>query len=392
MEGIKGRLLIMIEYDEKVLFVDDEENVLIGLQRQLRKSFRIETATSGYEGLQLLKNSSQYAIVVSDMRMPGMNGVEFLSKVKDISPDTVRMMLTGNSDQATTKVAVNKGNIFRFLTKPCSPSELSQALLLGMKQYHITIAEKELLEKTLKGSIVVLTEILSLMNPIAFGRASRIKKYMVQLVNFLQLENLWQYEMSAMLSQVGCLLVPSEIIKKVNSGIELTQAEKQVFEGHPAVGRRLLEKIPRLEDIAKIVGYQNNPGQIYHSGNEKDHSKIVQIGAKLLKIIIDFDIRLNSGMEVQAVMEEFQQNPMKYEPTYVNALSQIKINQNANTVKNVLVKHLTTGMTIHNDIKSKNGSLLITKGQDVTVSMLEFLKGYIRGVGVKEPIKVTLKD
>ena len=104
---------------KKILFVDDEPNVLAAFQRQLRRQFEVETAPSGREGLALLQKARDYAVVVADMRMPEMNGVEFLKEVKTAAPEAVRIMLTGNADQGTAIEAINQGRIFSFLHKPC---------------------------------------------------------------------------------------------------------------------------------------------------------------------------------------------------------------------------------------------------------------------------------
>ena len=104
----------------RILCVDDDSNILLGYQRALRKQFQIEVALGGEEGLAAVRNQGPYAVIVADMRMPGMDGVELLAKVREIAPDTVRMMLTGNADQQTALEAVNQGHIFRFMTKPCA--------------------------------------------------------------------------------------------------------------------------------------------------------------------------------------------------------------------------------------------------------------------------------
>ena len=92
----------------KILLVDDEENILAGLKRQLRGTFNIETAVGGHNGLQVLQEKGPFAVIVSDMRMPEMNGIQFLVKSAKLYPDTVLMMLTGNADLETAMHAVNK--------------------------------------------------------------------------------------------------------------------------------------------------------------------------------------------------------------------------------------------------------------------------------------------
>jgi len=106
---------------EKILFVDDEKFVLDTFRRNLRKHFEIETAEGSMAAFDQLERNGPFAVVVSDLKMPKMNGVEFLSMVKTRYPDSIRIMLTGQGDLNTAVAAVNQGSIFRFLTKPCSP-------------------------------------------------------------------------------------------------------------------------------------------------------------------------------------------------------------------------------------------------------------------------------
>ena len=107
------------EQRPKVLCVDDEPRVLEGLSLHLRRMYEVEVATSGNAGLAVLERDKTFAVVISDMRMPGMNGAVFLSRSREIAPDAVRMLLTGQTDMTSAVQAVNVGQIFKFLTKPC---------------------------------------------------------------------------------------------------------------------------------------------------------------------------------------------------------------------------------------------------------------------------------
>ncbi|MGD8765549.1 MAG: response regulator, partial [Desulfobacteraceae bacterium] len=132
----------------KILFVDDDTNLLAAFRRQLRKQFQIDTAEGGQQGLELVKANGPYAVIVSDFRMPLMDGIEFLSRIREIAPETVRIMLTGNADLQAAIQAVNEGNIFRFLTKPCSVDILGESLITGIENYQHAVGEREYNEKT----------------------------------------------------------------------------------------------------------------------------------------------------------------------------------------------------------------------------------------------------
>ena len=134
--------------EPKVLFVDDDPKVLAGIRRQLRKKVPIETVESGRAGLEAMHASGPFSVVVTDYCMPEMNGIEFLTRVRQVAPETVRVLLTGSADLNAAIQAVNQGNIFRFLTKPCSPEELTAALNAGIAEYRRTRKERKFNRRT----------------------------------------------------------------------------------------------------------------------------------------------------------------------------------------------------------------------------------------------------
>jgi FixJ family two-component response regulator len=133
--------------DNKVLFVDDEIPILEGYRRLLHREFPVTTAVGAEEGLAAIRTEGPFAVVISDMRMPGMTGAEFLAKVREKSPATIRMLLTGYSDLDAAISAVNQGQIFRYLTKPCEKEILVEAIQSGLDIYRSAIAEKEIVKK-----------------------------------------------------------------------------------------------------------------------------------------------------------------------------------------------------------------------------------------------------
>ena len=239
---------------EKILCVDDDANILQAYQRILHKEFAIETAKQGRAGLEAIRTRGPFAVIVSDLRMPEMDGIHFLTAVRECAPESVRIMLTGQADLNTAIAAVNEGNIFRFLTKPCPPETLGKALRAALEQHRLMEAERVLLKKTLIESVQVLTETLGLVNPAAFTRTSRVKRYVKHMAAQLHLPDVWQFELAAMLSQIGCVTLPPDVFDKVYAGQPLSKDEQQMFSDHPKVASNLLAKIPRLEAIACMIG------------------------------------------------------------------------------------------------------------------------------------------
>jgi len=390
--------------NEKILYVDDDPNILTAHQRTLRNRFNLVTSLGGAQGLEELSKGGPFAVVLSDLRMPGMDGIQFLKEVKERAPQTVRMMLTGNADLETAAQAVNEGHIFRFLTKPCPPEVLEKALEAGLQQYRLVVAERQLLDETLNGSIKVLTDVLSLINPYAFGRSSRLRHYVKHIAAELGLPDAWQYEVAAMLSQIGCVVLPSETLQKVCAGQELTGEEAKAFASHPDVGGRLLVNIPRLENIAHMIARQMEPftwtdGHVEQRSPSREEMRLgvlpkyrdpVSLGSNILRVALDFDRLVSTGTMPDVAIESLRRQPKEYDPDVVQALGTMQVCASEMKLETLPVAKLAVQMVLDQDVRGCNGNLLVTKGQEVTFAVLERLRRWAQGVGVVEPIRVLV--
>jgi len=378
---------------EKVLYVDDDANVLAAYQRICRKRFNMETALGGEEGLEAIASRGPFAVVISDMRMPRMDGIQFLSKVRQIDPDSVRMMLTGNADLQTAIDAVNEGHIFRFLTKPCPKPVLLKAVQAGIEQYRLVTAERQLLEETLNGSITVLTDVLSLVNPVAFGRAARIRRYVKHIANTLRLPNAWQFEVAAMLSQIGCVTLPSETIEKHYAGQEMSEEERQMYSSHPTIAGKLIANIPRLEEVAHMIARQQEPFSWSPSTAPPRDRDPVALGGQILKVALDLDLLLTRepGQTRGKRILKRLDDPEVYDPAVVAALASLEVQPTASQIKVLDVGKLRVDMVLDQDVRAKNGTLLVTRGQEVSFAMLTRLRRWAQGVGIEEPIRVIVR-
>jgi len=375
---------------EKILFVDDEPNILHSIQRQLRGRFTLQTAENGETALRRLKEDGPFAVIVSDMRMPGMNGVELLSLVKDIYPETVRLMLTGNADQETAMEAVNSGQIFRFLTKPCSQATFVTSLALALRQYRLIIAERELLQKTLMGCVGVLSELLAVANPLLFSAGLRCRDYVVSITNALRLPNPWQYEVAALMSQIGCITLPGDILNKICSGLELTPEEQEMYDHHPMVGASLLEKIPRLENVTKMIRLQLKRIDEYTDAMASAEFEEVLTGGQVLKAALDFDRHLFRGLGRSEAVELMRSQKNVYNPKILDIISSLRIEKREQQEQRLPVNQVSIGMVAAENIMAKNGVLIIPKGQTITPQLLQGLRNFSLQVGVVEPIRVLI--
>jgi len=331
-------------------------------------------------------------VIVSDMKMPGMNGIELLSLSKKISPDTVHILLTGYADLQTAIEAVNKGGLFRFLTKPCDIETLSSALNDGLRQYQLIVSEKELLEQTLLGTVKVLSQILALVNPTAQGLANRLKGYCRHMVKELGLKEKWLFEMAAMLSQLGCLTIPQEILTRFFTGGEMTDKELAIMKQQPAATVKLLMHIPRLDDVVEIISLQNSPYSEfpqYSDSRAETYSK-THLGAQMLHVALGLDCLLMPGTYPAKAIRSMKEDNKDFNPALVAAMDSFDFGLQNMVHMNILSKDLTTHMILNEDIYTTHGILLASNGQWVTMPLLLGILNYAHTVGIKEPFSVLV--
>ena len=296
----------------KVLCVDDDANMLASYQRSLRKQFNIDTAQGGEAALAIMAVGGPYAVILSDMSMPGMNGIQF-SRARKVAPQSVRMMLTGNADLATAMEALNCGSIFRFMLKPCLPENLAVSLLAGIEQFKLVHAERELLEKTLQGSVRMRMEIAGL-NPEVFGRAQTLRAQMRTLAEALGLGGIWKLELAALLSQIGMVTLPTTVLRKIQTRQTLTDAEALLAQRVPEIGHNLIVEIPRLEPVAEAVRYARKRFDGAGTPDDDLTGEEIPVGARLLRVLADLAEIQASGVPLSNAFGMMQRREGVYDP------------------------------------------------------------------------------
>jgi len=376
---------------ERILFVDDDPNILAGIRRQLHKLYDVSTADSGQAGLDLIVDGAPFAVVVSDMNMPGIDGIQFLRQVKVIAKDTVRMMLTGLSDMQVAIEAVNEGSIFRLLTKPCATDVLAKALADSVEQHRLATAEKELLEKTLSGSVKVLSDVLALTRTKAFGHAQRVRRLVMELATQLGISSAWEIDVAAMLSQIGCVTVPDEVLSKIYRDVNVHEDEKQMFYAHPAIGAELLQSIPRLEKVAKIIAYQEKGFDGSGVPQDDVRGEAIPLGARLLKISLDFDKRTMSGCSYAEALSKLTVRGALYDPRAMEALRAVIAEQLVYEIRPMSMNELTPGLILGADVKTKDDVLLVPRGHEVTATLLWRLKNFAKIGMIENTVSVLVR-
>lgn len=363
-----------------VLCVDDEPQVLESLKLNLRRLYTVSTAASGAEALALLDQARDVAVIVSDMRMPSMNGAAFLAQARHKAPDAVRLLLTGQSDIESAIAAVNDGQVFRFLSKPCAPTVLLDAVASAVTQHRLITSERVLLQQTLLGSIQALTEMLAMVNPIAFGRSVRIRKLAGELADRVEMRERWQLEVAAMLSQIGHATLPPAVAEKAYYGAPLSADEDRLVQGLPALVEKMLAHIPRLEVVLAIL-------RIYpvgHGGAADTRALgtadalVARQGASVLRLAIDHDIleSADNGTPFDAVLRTLRGRVGTYAPALLDALEAVRGAGTETGIQHLTMRELRVGMMFAEDVKTPNGVLLVARGYQITARVLDRIQEF----------------
>jgi CheY-like chemotaxis protein len=372
---------------DRILFVDDEPAVLEGYKRILYPEFSIDIAEGAANAFASMEKNGPYSVVISDMRMPVMNGAEFLSKVREGSPDTVRMLLTGYTDLSAAIEAINQGNIFRFLTKPCETEVLSAAITAGIELYRLITGERELLEKTLMGSIKVLADVLSAASPETFGRSMRVAHCVRHILSKVPLPSPWCLEAASTLSQLGCITLESDLMHRAYAGTALTEEEQAGFNAHPSAAMELLKNIPRLESTSWIIGQQLKHDIPEAESPLPPFSKAeLTRAAKVLKLAVVFEQVREKFPAKGAAVSRLRERSKEFEPGLIDTLSDLQPLEATKQLRKVSTARLRAGMVLDQEIKNGKGVLLVAKGQELTSALIMRLENHARAGAIDKEV------
>ncbi len=355
---------------DTVLLVDDEPMVLAGLQRSLFGRYPVLTATSGEQALALMAKQP-IAVVISDMRMPGMDGASFLAQVQARFPDTVRMLLTGYADLDTAVAAVNEGAIFRFLHKPCPTGVLVDTLAVAQNRYRTQQIERNLLQTTVLRMVHVLSEVLGLAAPLAFRRAAFVEACVREALPQLHWEAPWRYGVAAALCQIGWI------------GVSLAEAPQAEAEGEAAeAAGRLLEQIPRLESVAGMVRYQ-------HRGAPAEAPQEVRQGAALLRAALTLEALPRRQLGTAAALEALRASRPGLPSEIIEVLRSFRDDRSEFRVEHV--RDLQPGWMLDQDVRNHLGRLVLAQGITLTDAAISALQRVWRQGAMDPQIRIRLK-
>ncbi|MEK6642281.1 MAG: response regulator [Planctomycetota bacterium] len=380
----------MSHNDRRILMVDDEPNILDGFRRSLGRKYELLTAIGGAAALAVMAEKGPFAVVVTDMQMPGMNGVQFLEAARERNKDTSFMMLTGNADQGTAVQAINRGHIFRFLNKPCAPELLEEALEAAIRQYQLVTAERVLLRDTLGSSIRVLTEALALSDPALGELVISVRHNVSALCEGLGVPADWRFSMAASLSLLGFVVV--------ETGDDHTALSDEKLLECAECGARLLRLIPRMEQVVAIIKRQREAGELPQDLCLDQPAAAITIGARLLRIAVDVERACRNLMPASALLDQVRHGPhgaplsaicgslLSKAPKTTGGDGQVIRRELLN------ISSLHEGMQLEEDIRTTDQKLILAKGNHCTTALIERLRAFAKAERIPSEVTVSWSE
>jgi hypothetical protein len=236
----------------------------------------------------------------------------------------------------------------------------------------------------------MLIEIVGMVSPATSSRASRLQRYTVALASALQLAPHWQWGLAALVSQIGCVALPNELLSKVETEKPLSDEERRLHESHPEVAGKLLASIPRMADVADIVTAQFGPLNIDGQPADLKQWNVRSTGRLLLRTAIEFDRLTLGGMRREVAASALHASMPGIPKVVIDGLRGMVLPSQERITRRLKLKDLTAGMILDEDLVSPKGIRLVPAGQEVTRSLIVRLTSIASGVGVVEPFRVQV--
>ena len=273
----------------KILIVDDEPDNLQLLYRTLRRNYQVTKAQGPLEALEILKNET-FDCILSDHKMPDMDGVEFLKRAKDIHEDTVCILVTAYSDVDILMNAINYAKIYKYIKKPYAPEELLHNVQLALEYYQLREDNKQLLfdlKDLFSGTINAIMDALDSKDSYTLGRSRRVAFFTSKIIAKMDLTKAQkaEIELAALLHDIGMIGVKEEILHKIET---LTEEERSEIQKHISYSVKILEDIKQLDRVTDIIKYHhefyNGCGYPYQIKGEE-----IPVGSRVIAIADAYD-------------------------------------------------------------------------------------------------------
>ena len=391
--------------------IDDDDDDLCLLEELLWEIPHTHFTFQGYRdlnaGMDALRKEPGDLLFL-DYVLGAKTGIEAFQEIQEAGYRNPVILLTGHGDE---QVAVNamKAGMADYLTKgTLTVSTLHRTIANALEKHRLRQAnyeqeqrvqaadrelvrrirsEKEVLEQTLIGAMEAMTHVLSIMNPDVFSRSIRIARYVTAIAKQMGLPVIWKLEVAALLSQIGFITFPPDMLHNLARGRELSHQETQLYRQYPSIGAEMIRKIPRMGKVAEIIEHQE---RTLDDQAHQTNPDLIPLESRILKVAIDMDALESTGHTKQQALETLQMHGKRYDPAVIKALRAISSKALPFKTQDVAMVDLAPPMVLAEDIRAKSGAMVIPKGQPVTFTMLTRLHNFSLFQPIREPIKVLI--
>lgn len=323
-----------------ILAVDDEQNNLSLIKRTLRNDYNLIVASSGAEALEVVKqHGSEISLIVSDQKMPEMEGTEFFKQISENYPNIIKILLTGHSNIDILIDAINECHLFQYILKPFEPEQLCMIVESGIKKFELSQTKtqivkdlSELFYKTIKS----IAYALDAKDEYTHGHSLRVTLYSLALAKKMNLseETLEEIETTGLLHDIGKIAIPDKILLKPG---KLTDEEFAVIKKHPEMGKKLVDSIEKLNIVSSWLKshHERYDGKGYPDGLA---GEAIPISSRIIAIADTYDAMTSTrsyrkALSHEEAIEEIKRcSGSQFDPNLTELF--ISISDEINTLKN----------------------------------------------------------
>lgn len=400
-----------------VLCVDDEPNILSSLKRALRGGCKVLTAGSGAQAIEVLQ-SQDVDLIISDMRMPGMDGAQLLEHAHQNWPQTVRILLTGYADMGATVAAINRGRIFRYINKPWDDGELQMTVRQGLERQALEREKQRLealtrvqndqlieinaqlehrvqertaevtqahekLKRSYLNSIKVFSNLLEMRGGRLAGHGRRVADVARKLAAKMKLSSEDQQHVfvAGLMHDIGLLALNDTLLAKPVS--KYTPDESTLYRQHTTAGEQSLMALDDMTPVGSIIRAHHERFDGFGFPDRKAGADI-PIGARILAVADAYD-ELQTGQlaDITVTAQEARTlmrrgGGQQFDPDVLDAFLDLTepnrpASQDSVTLPTV---DLMSGMVLATDLVSARGILMLTAGQQLTASLIQSIRSF----------------
>lgn len=374
----------------KILLVDDEMPLLQAMRRNLRDDFDITLASSGTEAITILSQTpleEEFSVVMTDYKMPVMNGIEFLREARVISPNSVRMILTGFADLAVVTEAINEGAVFRFLNKPCPPDQILKALRGGIEQYRLQQAERELLDRTLMGCVQVFGELLAAFDPPVATRTRMVRGILQTMTKHGFQDGVWEAELAVLLLPLGWFTIPAFVLDKIHQGEELDTEEQNLLRKLPQTTARLIKPIPRLEKVIQAILRSEEPLDALSANDPPCAWHALRAARDLAAIRERHSSFRDAVLKMDCEKGRYHPVVLGWLRASIDDMADLDLPKTLGPQR-VGVRELRVGMITTQPVMTMGGLTLLPAKHHLAPTDIERIRNFASTGGIQEPIEV----